>query len=214
MECGLPLAGAEEGRTQSPQPRRFARPTPLGEGRKRHSRQGGSAAAAPDHVNNHCTYVGDGALDVPPPPRKNRGGFLALPSPRRETGAAAAAPAEMPFSGDNLSIPHNDRVDQRRGEVPSFAVSIRGIPKGGRNRNLPPFGVLSLFVHFLFARAKRKWTPPKSVRCRKRDVEDPVPLGGGERRNRSSLNFSLISKRSARRTPEACVRMTRFLLII
>ena len=40
-------------------------------------------------------------------------------------------------------IRHNDRVNQRRGEVPSFAVSIRGIPKGGRNRNLPPFGVLS-----------------------------------------------------------------------
>ena len=44
---GLPLPGAEEGRTQSPQPRRFARPSPLGEGRKRHSRQGGLAAAAP-----------------------------------------------------------------------------------------------------------------------------------------------------------------------
>ena len=62
-------------------------------------------------------------------------------------------------------IRHNDRVNQRRGEVPSFAVSIRGIPKGGRNRNLPPFGVLSLFVHFLFARAKRKWTLTKANRC-------------------------------------------------
>ena len=68
------------------------------------------------------------------------------------SGAATAAPAEMPFSGDNLSIPYDDRVDQRRGEVPSFAVSIRGIPKGGRNRNLPPFGVLSLFVHFLMGK--------------------------------------------------------------
>ena len=63
------------------------------------------------------------------------------------------------------------------------------------------------------ARAKRKWTPSKSVKCRKRDVEDSVPWGG-ERRNRSSLNFSLISKRSTRRTPEARVRMTRFPLIL
>jgi hypothetical protein len=88
----------------------------------------------------------------------------------------------MSFFGVYLSNQHNDRVDQRRGEVPSFAVSIRGIPKGGRNRNLPPFGVLSLFVHFLFARAKRKWTPTKSIKCRKRDVEDPVPLGGEKKK--------------------------------
>ena len=74
------------------------------------------------------------------------------------SGAATAAPAEMSFFGVYLSNQHNVGVDQRRGEVPSFAVSIRGIPRGGRNRNLPPFGVLSLFVHFLFARAKRKWT--------------------------------------------------------
>ena len=86
-------------------------------------------------MNKHCTYVGDGALDVP--------------SPAGKTGAATAAPAEMSFFGVYLSNQHNDRVDLRRGEVPSFAVSIRGIPKGGRNRNLPPFGVLSLFVHFL-----------------------------------------------------------------
>ena len=69
--------------------------------------------------------------------------------PAGKTGAATAAPAEMSFFGVYLSNLHNDREDQRRGEVPSFAVSIRGIPKGGRNRNLPPFGVLSLFVHFL-----------------------------------------------------------------
>ena len=95
---------------------------------------------------------------------KRRGcGDCVLPSSAPGSGRPRS-PAEMPFSGDNLSIPHNDRVDQRRGEVPSFAVSIRGIPKGGRNRNLPPFGVLSLFVHFLFARAKRKWTPPKAKR--------------------------------------------------
>jgi hypothetical protein len=48
----------------------------------------------------------------------------------------------MPFSGDNLSIRYNDKVDQRRGEVPSFAVSIRGIPKGGRNRNLFRFATM------------------------------------------------------------------------
>ena len=70
----------------------------------------------------------------------------------------AAIPCGTAVQRRRSSIPYNDRVDQRRGEVPSFAVSIRGIPKGGRNRNLPPFGVLSLFVHFLFARAKRKWT--------------------------------------------------------
>ena len=107
----------------------------------------------------------------------------------------------MSFFGVYLSNQHNVGVNQRRGEVPSFVVSIRGIPKGGRNRNLfrfatmpyagrrknlpaygvaaqiapclllPPAaagrnspGVLSLFVHFLFARAKRKWTPLRANR--------------------------------------------------
>jgi hypothetical protein len=63
----------------------------------------------------------------------------------------------MPFSGENLSIPYNDREDQRRGEVPSFVVSRMG--SRGREIEIPSPGVLSLFVHFLFARAKRKWTP-------------------------------------------------------
>ena len=90
---------------------------------------------------------------------KRRGcGDCVLPSSAPGSGRPRS-PAEMSFFGVYLSNQHSDRVDQRRGEVPSFAVSIRGIPKGGRNRNLPPFGVLSLFVHFLFARAKRKWTP-------------------------------------------------------
>ena len=95
---GLPLPGAEEGRTQSPQPRRFARPSPLGEGRKRHSRQGGSAAAATESAIRRFAHVGDGALDVPPSteklgrqPQKARSVRLhmqviafSLPSPRGE----------------------------------------------------------------------------------------------------------------------------------
>ena len=66
----------------------------------------GAADAAPDHVNNHCTYVGDGALDVPPSteklgrqPQKARSVRLhmqeiafSLPSPAGKTGAAAADP--------------------------------------------------------------------------------------------------------------------------
>ena len=50
------------------------------------------------------------------------------------------------------------RGESKEGAAPSFVVSIRESPERGRNRNLPLFGVLSLFVHFLFARAKRKWT--------------------------------------------------------
>jgi hypothetical protein len=62
----------------------------------------------------------------------------------------------MSFFGVYLSNQHNDRVDQRRGEVPSFVVSRMG--SRGREIEIPSPGVLSLFVHFLFARAKRKWT--------------------------------------------------------
>ena len=129
-DCGLPLPGADEGRTQSPQPRRFARPSPLGEGRKRHSRQGGLAAAAP------VSLRGDGRVRTPSHTGVKR--RIAL------SGAATAAPAEMPFSGDNLSIPYDDRVDQRRGEVPSFVVSRMG--SRGREIEIPSPGVLSLFV--------------------------------------------------------------------
>ena len=107
--------------------------------------------------NPTLSRAGDGVLDVPFPAGKQVIP-VSISRLREKTGAATAAPAEMSFFGVYLSNQHNVGVDQRRGEVPSFAVSIRGIPKGGRNRNLPPFGVLSLFVHFLFARAKRKWT--------------------------------------------------------
>ena len=51
------------------------------------------------------------------------------------------------------------RGESKEGEVPSFVVSIRGSFEGGRNRNLPPSNVLSLFVHFLFARAKIRERP-------------------------------------------------------
>ena len=74
------------------------------------------------------------------------------------TGAAAAAPARMAFRRPKALKPVQRRGVSKEGKSPSFVVSIRGFPKGGRNRNLPPFGVLSLFVRFLFARAKRKWT--------------------------------------------------------
>ncbi|MBR2582336.1 MAG: hypothetical protein IKD61_02965 [Oscillospiraceae bacterium] len=60
------------------------------------------------------------------------------------------------FGGRGLPPPHRDREDQRRGEVPSFVVSRMG--SRGREIEIPSPGVLSLFVHFLFARAKRKWT--------------------------------------------------------
>ena len=69
---------------------------------------------------------------------KRRGcGDCVLPSSAPGSGRPRS-PAEMSFFGVYLSNQHNVGVDQRRGEVPSFAVSIRGIPKGGRNRNLPP----------------------------------------------------------------------------
>ena len=49
----------------------------------------------------------------------------------------------------------NGGVNQRRGEVPSFVVSIRGSFEGGRNRNLPPSNAV-LFATFSWA-YKRKW---------------------------------------------------------
>ena len=91
---------------------------------------------------------------------KRRGcGDCVLPSSAPGSGRPRS-PAEMPFRGDNLSIWYNDRVDQRRGEVPSFVVSRMG--SRGREIEIPSPGVLSLFVHFLFARAKRKWTPTRT----------------------------------------------------
>ena len=53
------------------------------------------------------------------------------------------------------------RGESKAGVAPAFVVSIRGSFEGGRNRNLPPSNAFSLFVHFLFARAKRKWTLTK-----------------------------------------------------
>ncbi|MBR2583159.1 MAG: hypothetical protein IKD61_07175, partial [Oscillospiraceae bacterium] len=75
--------------------------------------------------------------------------------------AAAAAPAGRAVQKQDQKRQHNDREDQRRGEVPSFVVSRMG--SRGREIEIPSPGVLSLFVHFLFARAKRKWTPTRPV---------------------------------------------------
>ena len=54
------------------------------------------------------------------------------------SGAATAAPAEMSFFGVYLSNQHNIGVDQRRGEVPSFVVSIGGDSKGGKKSESLP----------------------------------------------------------------------------
>ena len=71
----------------------------------------------------------------------------------------AAIPCGNAVQRRRSTIPYNDREDQRRGEVPSFVVSRKG-SRGGEIE-IPSPGVLSLFVHFLFARAKRKWTPTR-----------------------------------------------------
>ena len=157
----------------------------------------------------HCTYVGDGALDVPPSTEKLERQSqkarsvrlhmqeiaVSLPSPaKNRCGGCRSTLPRMPFAalsqrararkaarlrrlrpaffcprqrqaailcGNAVQrrkrwIRHNDRVNQRRGEVPSFVVSRMG--SRGREIEIPSPGVLSLFVHFLFARAKRKWT--------------------------------------------------------
>ena len=78
------------------------------------------------------------------------------------SGAAAAAPAGRAVQRRKTESQLNDREDQRRGEVPSFVVSRKG--SRGREIEIPSPGVLSLFVHFLFARAKRKWTLTSPVK--------------------------------------------------
>ena len=119
----------------------------------------GAAVAAPESAIRRFTPVWDGVLTLPSPRRetgaanppcrecrlrpspkglgraKRRGcGDCVLPSSAPGSGRPRS-PAEMSFFGVYLSNQHNDRVDQRRGEVPSFAVSIRGIPKGERERH-------------------------------------------------------------------------------
>ncbi len=82
---------------------------------------------------------------------------LLLPHSEKKKGLRLQPLREALFGGVDPSIRYNDRVDQRRGEIPSFVVSRMG--SRGREIEIPSPGVLSLFVHFLFARAKRKWTP-------------------------------------------------------
>ena len=93
------------------------------------------------------------------------------------SGAAAAAPARWAIQKRKRERQYSDRVDQRRGEVPSFVVSREG-SRGGEIE-IPSPGVLSLFVHFLFARAKRKWTPSRPVNTIKTGRRGRRPLRAG-----------------------------------
>ena len=134
-DCGLPLPGADEGRTQSPQPRRFARPSPLGEGRKRHSRQGGLAAAAP------VSLRGDGMARTPSQYAQTAGSRIQvrrLPHLRK-----------CPFLACISQISTTTGWIKGGEKSPPLPFQLGGFQRGGRNRNLPPFGVISLFVHFL-----------------------------------------------------------------
>ena len=108
----------------------------------------------------------------------------------------AAIPCGNAFQRRKRWIRHNDREDQRRGEVPSFVVSRMG--SRGREIEIPSPGVLSLFVHFLFARAKRKWTPTGANRC----VLPPSFARAKKKRPRDSLvkgKRGGSSRRAARR---------------
>ena len=127
---------------------------------------------------------------------KRRGcGDCVLPSSAPGSGRPRS-PAEMSFFGVYLSNQHNVGVNQRRGEVPSFVVSRMG--SRGREIEIPSPGVLSLFVHFLFARAKRKWTPTGANRC----VLPPSFARAKKKRPRDSLvkgKRGGSSRRAARR---------------
>ena len=154
---GLPLPGAEEGRTQSPQLRRFARPSPLGEGRKRHSRQGGSAAAAP------VFPAGDGTSRAPSPTYVQC--LFTL------SGAASAAPARNDIQRQKAFKPAQRRGDLKEGISPSFIVSIRGVKRGKKSKSSPSCVVL--FPPFSWTSKRKGIVFPRPLHAQRENERRP-----------------------------------------
>ena len=109
----------------------------------------GAAAAAPESVTQQFAHVGDGALDVPPPPQGKQ--VRRLPHLRKCPSLACISQI----------CTTTGRI---KGGEKSPPLPIQGWGLGEGKDGIPSPSVPSLFVHFLFARAKRKWTPTRQNR--------------------------------------------------
>ena len=79
-----------------------------------------------------------------------------LPPLKNLPSAVRGEKTKSHLRSSKASSCRNVGVNQRRGEVPSFVVSIRGSFEGGRNRNLPPSNVVLFSVPFLLDKQEKR----------------------------------------------------------
>ena len=89
----------------------------------------------------------------------------------------------------------NVGVNQRRGEVPSFVVSIRGSFEGGRNRNLPPSNVVLFSAPFLL---KHKFAFPNHRFGRSLILDKQEKRGDEQVSSLEAVLFNRTSRRPVR----------------
>ena len=173
-------------------------------------------------------------MDLQPQPLKVCSGSLRIlgrrprsPVPRRETGAATAAPARMLVKRLKVFLSAQWRGDLKEGVSPSFIVSIRGVKRGKKSKSSPSCVFLFSSPFLLDKQEKRgslprplhgrrilfpffSWTGKRKAALNQRlkllpSVHTPPPA----RRRRSSSARSSPSGRSRRRAHSPSRRSRR-----